>query len=42
MSNYPCKLCHSQMMVMGYCNKHWQEIKETWTPAEMKKSTPSV
>jgi hypothetical protein len=35
MANYLCKLCSSQMMIMGYCNEHWQSVKATWTPAEM-------
>ena len=40
MSNYSCKLCSSLMMAMGYCDTHWQEVKATWTPAEMEQSTP--
>jgi hypothetical protein len=41
MSEYPCKYdgCDDQMMNMGYCNVHWQEVKETWTPAEMEDLT---
>jgi hypothetical protein len=37
MTNYPCKYdgCNDQMMIMGYCNEHWQSVKATWTPAEM-------
>lgn len=35
MSNHSCKLCSSLMMVMGYCNTHWQGVKATWTPDEM-------
>jgi hypothetical protein len=33
MSEYPCKLCATRSMSMGYCNQHWQEVKATWTPA---------
>jgi len=32
--NYPCKLCSNRMMVMGYCDEHWQIVKVTWTPVE--------
>jgi len=39
---YLCKQCNNRQMIMGYCNKHWQEVKATWTPAEMKQSTPIV
>ncbi len=44
MSEYPCKYdaCNDQMMSMGYCDVHWQEVKATWTPAEMEHFTPSV
>jgi hypothetical protein len=44
MAEYPCKYdgCDDQMMSMGYCNVHWQEVKATWTPAEMgQQSTPN-
>ena len=35
MSDYPCKMCSETMMIMGYCNEHWQEVKATWTPDKM-------
>lgn len=37
MVEYVCKNdeCDDQMMSMGYCDIHWQEVKETWTPAEI-------
>ena len=37
-TKYPCKYdgCDNQMMVMGYCDTHWQKVKTTWTPAEME------
>ena len=38
MVNYPCKMCDDTMMVMGYCDEHWQSVKATWTPAEMGQS----
>ena len=27
------------MMVMGYCDKHWQEVKGTWTPNKVEHLT---
>ena len=42
MTQHHCKLCSSLMMTMGYCNTHWQQVKATWTPAEMEHFTPSV
>jgi hypothetical protein len=29
---YPCKECSNRQMIMGYCDKHWQEVKATWKP----------
>ncbi len=41
MSEYPCKYdgCNDQMMIMGYCDIHWQKVKATWTPDQMEQST---
>jgi hypothetical protein len=42
MFEYPCKRCNERQMIMGYCDTHWQEVKATWTPAEMGQPAPSL